>query len=45
MVPALDNTTNPVIQFNSDIVLTGCASFHDGNSDYKHWGPIEFCCE
>jgi hypothetical protein len=43
MIPALDNGTNPVIEFNADIVLTGCAAFHDGDSDYKRWGPIEFC--
>eukprot|EP01047_Picozoa_sp_COSAG01_P022111 COSAG01_NODE_1304_length_10809_cov_2.635387_6_plen_251_part_00 len=47
--PALDNHTAPVIDLNTDIVLTGGASFHGGNSDYKHWGPIEFvspatCC-
>ena len=40
--PALDNRTAPVIDLNTDIVLTGGASFHDGNSDYKHWGPIRF---
>jgi hypothetical protein len=40
--PALDNQSAPVIDLNTDIVLTGGASFHDGNSDYKHWGPIKF---
>ena len=42
MHPAIDNTTAPVIDLNTDIVLTGGSSFHAGNSDYKHWGPIKF---
>eukprot|EP01052_Picozoa_sp_SAG31_P001470 SAG31_NODE_49_length_30599_cov_15.615016_30_plen_411_part_00 len=42
MRPALDNTTAPVIKLTSDIVLNGAPSFHDGNSDYRSWGPIDW---
>ena len=42
MRPALDNTTAPVIKVNSDIVLNGAPSFHDGNSDYRFWGAIDW---
>jgi hypothetical protein len=27
----------PVIELNTDIVLSGIASWHDGDSDYLHW--------
>lgn len=44
MVPeAIGQAFDPVIEFNTDIVLTGCSSSFDHNSDYRHWKPIEFC--
>ena len=42
MRPALDNTTAPLIKLNYDIVLNGAPSFHDGDSDYEKWGPIDW---
>ena len=42
--PVLDNSTgeNPDILLNSDIVLNGAPCFHDGNSDWRHWAPIDW---
>ena len=30
------------ILLNSDIVLNGAPCFHDGNSDWRHWAPIDW---
>ena len=40
--PAIDNTSNPDILVNSDILLNGAPSFHDGTSDWVHWKPLDW---
>ena len=40
--PATDNTSNPDILVNSDILLNGAPSFHDGTSDWVHWKPLDW---